>query len=234
MKYQNWSKFKIKTIGVLETIKVGALAIVDFILPQKENVKEIENMSPEEFLKNAGKSETIYSKWHKAIFSYKSPIVKTAIHEVKYRGNKKIAKLFGKIMHEELITEAEDGLFVKWQKPIIIPVPMSPARLRERGHNQCELIGSEMEKIDGEIFFEYRPDILEKIKETKSQAKTENKKERLKNLCGSFRVKKPENIFGKDIIVIDDVTTTGATFSEIRNTLLSAGAKKVFCVAVAH
>ena len=83
--------------------------------------------------------------------------------------------------------------------------------------------------------FEIRSDILYKKKETEKQSKTKKKEERLENLKDSFGVR-PEikDISGRTILLVDDVTTTGATFREVVRTLKSAGAKYILCYALAH
>ena len=76
--------------------------------------------------------------------------------------------------------------------------------------------------------------ILIKIKETEHQANIKERKDRLKNLSGSFSVKNAEMIKSRNIILIDDVITTGATLSEARKTLKQFGAKKIIAFTVAH
>ena len=76
--------------------------------------------------------------------------------------------------------------------------------------------------------------VLIKIKETEHQANIKERRDRLKNLSDSFSVKNSKMIEGKNIILIDDVTTTGATLSEARKILKQSGAKKVIAFTVAH
>ena len=73
-----------------------------------------------------------------------------------------------------------------------------------------------------------------KNKETIHQANIKNRNIRLKNLIGSFIVKNKEEIKNRNIILIDDITTTGATLNEARKTLKKAGAKKIVAFTVAH
>jgi len=76
--------------------------------------------------------------------------------------------------------------------------------------------------------------ILIKPKETEHQARIRDRRERLKNIAGSFAVKNNEKIKGKNIILIDDILTTGATLSEAKKVLKQAGARKVIAFTVAH
>jgi predicted amidophosphoribosyltransferase len=75
---------------------------------------------------------------------------------------------------------------------------------------------------------------LIKIKENLSQAHTKSKNDRLKNIIKSFKVCEVKKIEGKNIILIDDVWTTGATINEARKELLKAGAKNVIAYTIAH
>ncbi|KKP65076.1 MAG: Phosphoribosyltransferase, partial [Candidatus Nomurabacteria bacterium GW2011_GWF2_35_12] len=71
-------------------------------------------------------------------------------------------------------------------------------------------------------------------KETEHQVNIKDRRDRLKNLSDSFSVKNPEIIKDKNIILIDDVLTTGATLTEAKKILKSFGAKKVIAFTVAH
>ena len=75
---------------------------------------------------------------------------------------------------------------------------------------------------------------LEKIRHTAPQSSIKNRALRLQNLSGCFSIPHPEKVRGKNIILIDDVTTTGSTLAEARSVLLSAGARSVHAIAIAH
>ena len=79
-----------------------------------------------------------------------------------------------------------------------------------------------------------RSDILYKKVHTESQVSIKDKEGRLTNLAGSFEVKNPEAVRDKNIILIDDVCTTGATIKEARKTLKEAGARRVIAMVVAR
>ena len=113
---------------------------------------------------------------------------------------------------------------------VIIPIPLSPKRLRQRGYNQSELIGH---FLSDRLSVRMKADILIKIKDTPSQVEIKDRKERLKNLQGAFAVKNPEEIKDKIVILVDDIITTGATLNEAKKVLKQAGAGKVFGVAAA-
>ena len=150
--------------------------------------------------------------------------------------------MYGKII-EEL---SELSVMKNFQNPVLIPIPLSLKRYRERGYNQAELICEELVKLDSNSNLRYGVDVktkrnfyleknvLIKIKETEHQVNIKDRRDRLKNLSDSFSVKNPEIIKGKNIILIDDVLTTGATLTEAKKILKSFGAKKVIAFTVAH
>jgi len=114
---------------------------------------------------------------------------------------------------------------------IIIPVPMSSKRKREKGYNQAEILARELGKIMG---LEYKNKLLIRSIHTPHQTGL-SRKERRKNLKKAFsispsRVKEVEN---KSIILVDDVITTSTTLQECAKILLNNGAQKIFSVTIA-
>ncbi len=113
---------------------------------------------------------------------------------------------------------------------VLIPVPQYKKKTASRGFNQSTLIADWFRK---EIPESHIQDALEKTKETLPQSHLSDRKTRMRNIDGTMRAKK--NIDPKKIyIVVDDVTTTGATFLEAKRALQSAGAKHILCIALAH
>ena len=82
--------------------------------------------------------------------------------------------------------------------------------------------------------FSFLNNVLIKPQETEHQARIHNRSARLKNIVGSFSVKNEELIKNKNIILIDDITTTGATLTEAKKVLKHAGARKIIAFTVAH
>lgn len=166
------------------------------------------------------------------LLDYGDKRVKKAIWLLKYRNKKKLAEIFAELLHNSLLPElAELKQMKNFSNPILIPIPTSAKRFRERGYNQAELIAHELARLGN---FELNIEILLKSRHTESQVKTTSKNERLKNLRGSFTVKNTSTIYGRNVILIDDVITTGATISEARNVLKKAGAKHILSIVVAH
>jgi competence protein ComFC len=111
---------------------------------------------------------------------------------------------------------------------------MSAKRRSERGWNQTEILCEEILRLHEENLFEYAPHALVKEKHTESQARTLSKRDRMTNVQLTMEVRDPEKIKNRNIVLLDDVTTTGATFKDARRALKEAGARKILCLALAH
>lgn len=207
--------------------------LLDLLLPQKPLARELLAMSATEFAERASRSEHRAGKNIISLFDYRAPLVKEAVRQLKYRGNKKIAGLLAALLYDELLSFLEEyAQITSFTEPLLIPIPLSPARERQRGYNQCELVTDELARLDGNRNFASSKTALVKIKDTPSQTKTESRKEREKNLNNCFAAGK--EAADRNIILIDDVTTTGVTIEEARRTLLNAGARKVIAFTIAH
>ncbi|MEI7709597.1 MAG: phosphoribosyltransferase family protein [bacterium] len=184
----------------------------------------------------APEAERESAKWIFPIYDYRHPPIKKSLWLLKYKGKQRIAKIFAEAMYEKILEELSDLILMEnFTEPILIPIPLSHKRQRERGYNQAELICKNLIKIDGtRQTFELVKNVLVKNTEGKHQALIENRVERLKNILGSFDIQNAELIKNRNIILIDDITTTGATLSEARKILKNAGAKKIIAFAVAH
>jgi ComF family protein len=169
-----------------------------------------------------------------AIFDYQNPIIRGVIWKFKYKNARAVARCFGGILYDEIIGEISDDLRVsKNEVFLLVPIPLHKKRLRERGYNQSELLAREIIKYDTGKIFQIETRTLLRTRATKPQAKSEKRTKRFENLRGAFRVD-TKRVHGENIILLDDVTTTGATLSEARKALLKAGAKTVRAYAVAH
>jgi len=173
--------------------------------------------------------------WVFPLYDYQCPKIKKIIHLLKYQKRRTIARTFVEILYLRILEELADlKLLENFNDPILIPIPLTKKRLRERGFNQALLLAQQLIKKDNEKNFKLEKDVLIKIKNTKPQASIESRNERLKNIIGCFLVKNPKKVKGKNIILIDDVFTTGATLSEAKKVLKKAGAKKIIAFVLAH
>ena len=168
------------------------------------------------------------------VFDYKHPIVKRALWELKFKNNKAVAQPLAQALYDKMLEEMQElEIFQGFTNPLIIPIPLSKRREKERGYNQSEILCTELSFIDP-MSFKLYTNVLYKTFDTKQQTKTRNRSERKNNLRGCFAVKHQEKIKGKNIILIDDIVTTGATISEARKVLKMFGAKKIIAFTVAH
>ena len=186
-----------------------------------------------ECLGNSPAAERESEKWIFPALDYRHPSIKKALWFFKYKGKKRLAGTFAQILYEKMIEElSELSVMENFREPILIPIPLSPKRYRERGYNQAELICRELVKINPDFIL--ASGVLIKPKDTEHQARIRDRGKRLKNLSGSFAVKYGASIRKRNIILIDDITTTGATLTEARKILRQAGAGKIIAFTVAH
>lgn len=173
-------------------------------------------------------------EWIFPLFNYQAPGVKKAIRLLKYKNRKNLVFTFAQNLKVRILEElTEQEVFNNFKDPILIPIPLSRKRFLKRGFNQSELLCRALEKSSfGKLKTE--KNILRKIKETNQQAKIKNKTARRQNLIGAFGIKNKEKVKNKNIILIDDVTTTGATLTEAKKVLENAGARQVLAFTLAH
>lgn len=117
---------------------------------------------------------------------------------------------------------------LNWRMDMIVPMPLGKKRMKERGYNQAALIAKPLAIA---LQVEYAPHAITRIKETRTQVGL-NKLERKKNVEGAFQA--GASVKRKSIVVLDDVSTTGATLSSIAEALCQAGAARVYALTVAR
>ena len=113
---------------------------------------------------------------------------------------------------------------------LCVPVPLFRWRHWKRGFNQSELLAAELCRVAG---IQYGRRVLKRVKATESQAGLSNRA-RLANVAGAFRVRRPGEVSGRRVLVIDDVMTTGATLQACAKTLKKAGASYVAALTIAR
>lgn len=150
--------------------------------------------------------------------------VQRLLHSVKYKGNKQLAKQLGMWYAQSLKGDAHfsriDG---------IVPVPLHPKKLKQRGFNQSEAFAEGISEVLG-------APILHNLTRTNfTSTQTRKRKfERWKNVEGKFKVVNPEELKGKNIVLVDDVITTGATIDACCQALLEAEEIKVNVLSLAY
>ena len=176
-------------------------------------------------------SETLCSDcigWQAEIDGIRSPfefdgVMRQAIHELKYRNLRAIAEQLAKILHDYLVTESIPA-------EILVPVPLHKKRLRERGYNQSELLARELGKL---VNIPVAGDYLLRRRQSSPQARTLNVEARYHNVTGAF-VCVDHRFQGKQVLLIDDVCTSGATLDSCALSLKEAGVASVWGLVMAR
>ncbi len=176
------------------------------------------------YCKRALSSPALYNT---SIYDFQDPSIKKIIHAIKYFNRRDLIEpLTEKLAKEIRMTIGNKPSSNSW---ILIPIPMPTFRKYMRGYNQAELIARSLEK---QCQLAVSTDILARSHSLRRQVTARTRNERMKNQHNSFKVIK--TVKNMNIILVDDVTTTGATLQEARNVLLRSGAKDVKAVTIAH
>lgn len=161
-----------------------------------------------------------------AVAAYRSRgLVRQLLHEFKY----------GKQIHlrhpiaDWLLETLDDPRLRDRRFDLVVPVPLHPARKRERGFNQAEVLAQILRARAGLAMREP----LERIRYTTTQTAFD-RAERMENLRDAFRLRKKADVRGLRVLLIDDVLTTGSTLSECARVLKAAGAISVHAATAAR
>lgn len=173
-----------------------------------------------------------------AVFSYRHPHIKNLLWKLKFRNARWVASVVAVYLYDEILGQFADEIHTtseyKNSAIFLIPIPLTKKRKQDRGYNQSEILALEIQKICGSNLFSVQSSLLLKTKETKPQVETKSRKERLANVRGCFSLENSEEVVGRTVVLIDDITTTGATFREADKVLQEAGVGRVISLAVAH
>jgi ComF family protein len=153
------------------------------------------------------------------------------IHILKYEKVRPAANVLGRML-AEIITELEP---IFGEGPVlVVPVPLHASKKRERGFNQSELMArAAVKQSNVSNHLELDSDLVERRRITQSQIGL-SRHQRRENIRGAFAVARPERVAGREVLLIDDVFTTGTTVSECARILRRAGASKVFVATAAR
>src|SRR6201984_1114727 len=167
---------------------------------------------------------TIY--FDAAVAAYRGRgIVRDVIHEFKYNRQIYLRHLVARWLSAAL----DDERLREREFDIIVPVPLHPARQRERGFNQAILLA---ELLSAETAIPVKP-LLERTRYTTTQTALD-RSERMENLHNAFRLRKNADVRGLRVLLVDDVLTTGSTVSECARVLKRAGATSVHAATAAR
>ncbi len=154
-------------------------------------------------------------------YSYYSGVVKKLILQMKYKSDFTAAGILAEFL-VQIIKEKDI------KADYICFVPMTKKSIKKRGFNQCQLLAEEVSRKTGIALSRS----VIKVNDTKEQ-KTLSKEERAENIKGAFKVLNGEKFKGSKIILIDDVTTTGATMNECKNIIEKCKIDNIFILTIA-
>lgn len=149
--------------------------------------------------------------------------VRQAIHELKYRNLKAISGCLATLMANYLQDNPVNG-------EVLVPIPLHPRRLRERGYNQSSLLAGKLGKL---IALPVIDKSLHRLKDSLPQARTTTVEERRRNVANAFACR-DEKLSGRSVILIDDVCTSGATLEACATALKAVGAVSVWGLTLAR
>lgn len=149
--------------------------------------------------------------------------VQNALHTMKYRRN---ITGFGDALALQMV---EFVRALDWELDLVVPIPLSQKRFKERGYNQVALVAR---PLAYELDIPYAPEAVKKVRDTRSQVGL-TVSQRSENVLNAYQAD-PLAVKRKAVLIMDDVATTGSTISACTEALLAAGAREVFALTIAR
>ena len=207
---------------IIKIIKIALEALLDIIYPY-DNKCII--CGVEGFLGICSKCKIEIKRVHQQeeimAYGYYGGVLKKLILNLKYHKSFIAGKVLADLLCQIIIEK-------KLSIDCICYVPISKDSLKKRGFNQCSVLAKNISSIlDIPVI-----DCLVKVKETKEQ-KLLGKEERMKNILDAFEIKNKEKLFKKNILLIDDVYTTGATINECKKNIEKCNINKIYLLTIA-
>jgi len=166
--------------------------------------------------------------WQAEIDGIRSPfqfdgVIRQAIHQLKYQNLRALVVPLAKLLQGYLSTNPLPA-------EVLVPVPLHQKRLRERGYNQSSLLARELSKL---INLPVVDNCLSRQRHAPPQARTSTVEERQRNIAGAFACR-DYRLRDKQVLLIDDVSTSGATLDACAAALKAAGATSVWGLVMAR
>ena len=207
---------------IIKIIKIALEALLDIIYPYDNKciIRGVEG-----FLGICSKCKSEIKRVHQQeeimAYGYYGGVLKKLILNLKYHKSFIAGKVLADLLCQIIIEK-------KLSIDCICYVPISKDSLKKRGFNQCSVLAKNISSIlDIPVI-----DCLVKVKETKEQ-KLLGKEERMKNILDAFEIKNKEKLFKKNILLIDDVYTTGATINECKKNIEKCNINKIYLLTIA-
>ena len=179
-----------------------------------------DNLIQNEFKRKFSSTNIISGFYSKYIFEADKTL-QNIVHSLKYNKQFRIGTFLGEILAEGIILK-------NWMIDLILPVPIHHLKKAERGYNQSDFIVKGMSKG---LKISYSARTVKRIRYTETQTNLKLQ-ERAKNVENAFKVTNSKKIKNKNILLVDDVITTGATTLECAKVLMNAGAEKIYACSV--
>lgn len=154
---------------------------------------------------------------------YYGDVVRDSLLRFKFSNRRSYGTVYGRLLAMKLLSKP------LCEYDLLTWVPVSRKRQRQRGYDQVSLIARSLGRELGTPAV----CVLRKHRHTPPQSGITDASQRRANILGAYTVEDPTAVRGKRILLVDDIITSGATVSECARTLLTAGAKEVWCVCVA-
>ena len=163
-------------------------------------------------------------------FVYES-LLRRAIHGFKYSFNPYSASVFGKEMGMWLAKSEHSVFFAQHRSEfVVVSVPLHKARLKKRGYNQSEILAKEVAAALGIPFVR---DCIIRTRNTVPQSEIRQINKRAENIKDAFLVVRPDVLKFKNVLIVDDIYTTGTTINELSKVVKEVSCKRIFTVTLA-
>lgn len=194
--------------------------IIESIFPERPDHRIVRELSLDDLLLHLNPTEVngiIY------LLPFSEPSVRATLHEAKFQHNEKAWWLLGNVL----------AIYLKHypSETILLPIPLSRKRQKHRKYNQVTEIAKKALSTSNQVKLSKR--ILVRLRDTKPQT-TLKQKERQLNVEGAFGALHVASLKEKNLIILDDVTTTGATLKAAKAALNSAEPSFITLISLAH
>lgn len=223
--------------------------IIDSVFPLSPVEQQLFAITPEEALRTlspapdySGLATPLHGA--RSLFAYKDERVAKLIWNIKYKKSDKAVKIGGYALFQTLINQNRMFHDIEYNI-LVIPIPITSKRRRERGYNQCELLSDEIERLalnkyGSSSYLIFEKNLLMRTQNTSRQT-LKGRHDRIESAKQIFSVNKnisqkllTNKTAGLRVIIIDDVITTGSTMHEAIKTLEDAGFANISALSLAH